>query len=290
MYEDNDQSRLECLYVVNTIMRHANHLSHETIGTKNLIYYTAFFDNGYIELLNNSIISIVNNSDINFDVLIITDEQTKSVIEQQPFNSFIKPKYLILDTPVDGIEASQHKISVYKYEHISNYDKILFIDCDVVCISDVNVIFAHELKHNTLYTARNLNIDYSYHKTLYHGFEFLGDEYVNNMTLKQQKPFNTGQFLFKNSKAMQQHFKNIRWFMVFWTGTYFFEQCFMNYYFCTAAIADDSVLQTHMGIISTVDNEIKFNITSDVCLLHFIAPPLDATVKLKFINSLNLLK
>ena len=69
-----------------------------------------------------------------------------------------------------------------------------------------------------------------------------------------------------------------------WAGEYFFEQAFMCYYFCKAYLTDSNVLQKHMSIVSTVTKS-EYKITKDTCLVHFIAPPLDAKTKSEFIKN-----
>jgi lipopolysaccharide biosynthesis glycosyltransferase len=284
LFEDTDEGRLDCLEELDNKILEASGLSKQSRGTKNLVYYTIYFNKGYIELLDKSITSIINKSKTTFDVLLITDEPTRELILQQPFVSKIAPKFLITETPFDGIEASQNKARVFEYEHIHEYDKVLFLDCDIVCLQDINKILNQDLDTNTLYTARNLNLNHSFHTSFHHGFEFLDQDHVEEMKIAKQWPFNAGQFLFRTSDRMQKHFENINWFMKHWAGEYFFEQAFMCYYFCKAYLTDDSILQQHMSIVSTI-NESQYNITNDTCLVHFIAPPLDAATKLSFINN-----
>lgn len=282
-FVDSDDGRRQCLEQLNTMMFDTRYLDTESKGSKNLIYYTVYFDNGYVELLNKSICSILKNSKVNFDLLLITDLATKDIIVKQEFIKKITPKFLITETPFDGVEASQNKVRIFEFKDVRQYDKILFLDCDIISLGSVNDIFNKELQHNTLYTARNSNLQYWHHKTYHHGFEFLGAEHVREMTNAQQMPFNAGQFLFKMSDRMLKHFNNIKWFIDNWSGEYFFEQAFMNYYFCKAYITDDSILQKYMTLISTT-NKTEYSITNDTRLVHFIAPPLEAKVKLKFID------
>lgn len=283
-FKDTNEDRFLCLSELQEKFYNSHNDSIETIGKKNLIYYTIYFNKGYIELLNKSILSILDTSEITFDLLLITDEDTKKLILQQPFVKKIIPKFLITETPFDGIESSQNKILIFNYEKIKNYDKVLFLDCDVVCIKNINIILKEDIQHDILYTARNINLGYWHHKTFHHGFEFLGDGYVKEMTLAKQMPFNAGQFLFKVSDRMLCHFKNIKWFMDVWCGEYFFEQCFMNYYFCKNYLTDDSILQKYMSIMSTTTTT-EYNFNGDTVLVHFIAPPLDAETKSLFINN-----
>jgi len=205
------------------------------------------------------------------------------LILKQSFVKKITPKFYITETPFDGVVASQNKVRVFEYENIEEYDKVLFLDCDVICLGDINTILNQNINHDTLYTARNSNLAFWHHKTFHHGFEFLDQSHVNEMQMAKQMPFNAGQFLFRNSDRMRAHFNNVCWFMERWTGEYFFEQSFMCYYFCKSYITDDTILQNHMSIINTT-NVTVYNITENTCLIHFIAPPLDAKTKLKHIE------
>lgn len=283
-YEDTDEGRLKCLAEIDLKITEAATQPIDGRGTKNLVYYTIYFNKGYVEILNKSVESILKHSSANFDLLLITDEVTKELILKQPFVKKITPKFHITETPFDGVEASQNKTRVFEYESIEEYDKVLFLDCDVICLKDVNAVLNQSINHDTFYTARNTNLNFWHHKTFHHGFELLGDPHVNEMRMAKQMPFNAGQFLFRVSKRMKAHFDNVKWFMRNWSGEYFFEQAFICYYFCKAYITDDSVLNPRMSIISTT-NKIEYEITKDTCLVHFIAPPLDAATKLAFIEN-----
>lgn len=282
-FEDSEEGRNKCFEELDKKTLEAESLNCISYGNKNLIYYTIFFDKGYVELLNESISSILAHSNVTFDILLITDKDTKEKIELQPFVKKIKPKYLILDTPFDGIEASQYKTRVFEYPNIKEYSNILFLDCDIICIKNIDILFKNTLEDNILYTARNLNLNYGHHKTIHHGFTYLDNKHVFEMTQAKQMPFNAGQFLFKNSNKMQKHFENVNWFMEHWSGEYFFEQAFMNYYFCKAYITESTLLHDKTSIVSTVGNT-DYEITNNTCLVHFIAPPLDANTKLTFIK------
>lgn len=284
IYDDTEEDRKKCLNGLEQKILNTFNYSDASLGNKNLIYYTVYFDKGYTNLLELSINSILKNSKINFDILIITDEPTKKLIENLSFIKKISLKFLITETPFDGVVASQNKTRVFEYEKINEYNNILFLDCDIVCIKDVNIIFKQNLKPDTFYTAYNLNLNYSHHKTFHHGFEMLTDDFVMEMRTNKQMPFNAGQFLFKNSERMREHFNNVCWFMESWAGEYFFEQAFMCYYFCKAYLTDSNVLQKYMSIVSTV-TKTEYKITKDTCLVHFIAPPLDAKTKLEFIKN-----
>jgi hypothetical protein len=281
-YHDTNADRIKCLRTVDQSVSSTFDVPVVPQGSKNLVYFSVYFDKGYVELMNNSLMSIIKHSTTDFDVLIITDESTRKLISRQPFTQLIQPKYHITPTPADGVEASKNKTLIYDFKDVDAYDKILFLDCDVVAVGDVATVFDVCELHNRLYTARGVNIDYHHHRSFHHGFDVVKQSFINEMAAARQYPFNAGQFMFRNSNIMREHFKNLNWFMRVWPGEYFFEQAFMCYYFCKAKITDDA-LNNKLALISTVV-ENSYSLRGKT-LLHFTAPPLDATTKINFINS-----
>jgi hypothetical protein len=251
------------------------------IGKKNLIYYSVYFETGYVDLLLKSVESIITKSKLNFDFLFITDQQTKNLIEKLEFSKKIKINYLITKTPEDGWEASENKIKIYDFLKIKNYDKILFLDCDVICFSDISDIFNIDIQENLLYTAGNDNLSFKDHRSIYHGFDFLDENYISEMKKNNQMPFNSGQFLFKNSPEMKIHFKNVKEMLKKWKGEYFFEQCFMNYYFCKNKLTNNIDFNKKVLIF----NYEQFKNAKKTCLVHFIGPVLNAKAKINLINN-----
>lgn len=253
---------------------------HKIKTGKNLIYYT-LFDTGsdYVEMLSNSIKSLGCNE--SFDVLVFTDEATKSKI--QKFLLGYPVMYKVIDTPIDGIEASKVKTKIYDFENINDYENILFLDADTVCIGNVMDIFSQSMEYNKLYTAYNSNLTIQFHtKSLYHGFLVATEADVEQLRINNQMPFNAGQFLFKNSSGMKQHFDNVNWFMQNWPGEYFFEQAFMNHYFCMNNLTDVNVLNKFVKLIPASNMMPPEN---DQMILHFIGPALDGKAKISHIEN-----
>lgn len=253
------------------------------IKNKNLIYYSVYFDTGYVDLLHKSIESILSKSNLNFEFLIITDRPTKQIIDKLSFSKEIKINFLITKTPEDGWQASENKTKIFQYSKINDYEKILFLDCDIICVSDISKIFDIVIQNNILYTAGNENLTFEDHLTIHHGFDFLNSEYCEEMKKNNQMPFNSGQFLFKNSIEMKIHFQNIKNLLKNWIGEYFFEQCFMNYYFCKNNLTNNVDLNEKVLISDAFGDLTK---KQNKCLIHLIKPVLDAQAKLNYINNL----
>lgn len=252
------------------------------IKNKNLIYYTVYFDSGYVDLLELSINSIKEKSKINFDILIITDQATRELILKREFSQKTKLNFFITETPKDGWEASRNKLLIYDYKKINSYNKILFLDCDIICRSDISDIFNMHLDDGILYTASPENISYEDHLSIYYGFPFLGDHYVKDMKNLYQMPFNAGQFLFKNCWEMQNNFNKVNKLIKMWVGEYFFEQCFMNYYFCKKNLTNFSSLKRYISVITIEYDEM--DAIEKYPLIHFSAPPTNASKKIEFIK------
>ncbi len=248
-------------------------------GNKNLLYYSVYFNTGYIDLLCLSLETIFKHSNVNFDVLIITDKETKELLETKPAIELVNPKFHITSTPEDGVAASQNKLLVFDYEAIHNYGKILFLDADVVAAEDISRIFKPELTTDKIYSVAGGEGDPKLFRTLYHGFKELPLSFVHNAEKKGQIPFNAGQFLFVNSPRMVAHFENIHWLMDNWPADYFFEQSFMCYYFAKLGMIDVNYLANYI-LITDSDTEVLLNKP----LIHFTRPPLDAREKYKKIK------
>lgn len=281
-FSDTNQGRVECLSAVDDLISKTCASTVVQQGKKNLIYYSVYFDKGYVELLNNSLMSIIKHATIDFDVLIITDKATRRLINRQPFVKFVQPRFHITPTPIDGVDASKNKTLIYDYADVDEYDKILFLDCDVVAVGDIASVFDVCVEQNKLYTVKGENIIFNQHRLLHHGFDVVKQSFIDEMTNAHQYPFNAGQFMFRNSNIMREHFNNLNWFIRAWSGEYFFEQAFMCYYFCKAKITDGS-LNSKFALISTVVKNAYS--LQDKVLLHFTAPPLDAYTKINFINN-----
>lgn len=285
IFQNNQEGQLECLYTINHMVSALIGKKDISIGVKNLIYYSIFFDTGYVELLDLSLQSIIETSKIDFDLLIITDETTKDKIEKLQSIKRFNYDFHIVSTPEGGVEASKTKCFIFDYSKINDYSKILFLDADIVFVSDINSIFNSQIETNKIYGTRPYDLKTRCFKDIFHGFEVVPEETIQEFIKNEQNGFNAGQFLIKNSTLMQEHFKNVRWFMENWPGKYFFEQCFINYYFAKNASIDQLLFKYVYICNITVEKYQNFNLEKDICAIHFTAPPLEAKEKIKYIKN-----
>ena len=202
-------------------------------GGKNLLYFSVFLSDEYVDLLYISLKSIIANTpNINFDVLIMTDAATKVKIQAFDIISNFNVDYMLSGPVNKGPLASLKKLNIFDYEKISEYSKILFFDADIVCIKDLNIIFQKELVPEKLYVCSTPKSTSKLLSSVTHGIMYLSEFDATTITENASiATFNAGQFLFLNSSRMKNHFGNVRWLKNVWPGEYFYEQSFMNYYF-----------------------------------------------------------
>ena len=202
-------------------------------GGKNLLYFSVFFSEDYVDLLYICLKSIIANTPtINFDVLIITDAATKVKIQAFDIISKFNVDYMLSKNVNTGPLASLKKLNIFDYVKISDYSKILFFDADIICIRDLNIIFQKELVPEKLYVCSTPKSNSKLLSSVTHGIMYLTE--LDAVTMNENPniiAFNAGQFLFLNSSRMKGHFDNVRWLRNAWPGEYFYEQSFMNYYF-----------------------------------------------------------
>ena len=168
----------------------------ETTGLKNLIYMCVFHQENYINLLKLLITSISVKANIDretTDILIITCPSFQPLIQKELEGFDLPIHYYILDLHT-LMEASCSKLKIFQYEHIDKYQKILYLDTDVLVNSDVNVLFNLEISSEKLYALEEGNI----------GHEFWGVQFFDFTKFNRNTPaFSAGVFYIMNSLSMK---------------------------------------------------------------------------------------
>jgi len=160
-----------------------------------------FHQQNYINLLKLLITSISENANINkekTDILIITSSLFQPLI-QKDIESFNLPlHYYILDLHT-LMESSCCKLNIFHYNEIDKYEKLLYLDTDVLINSDVNLLFDIEISSEKLYALEEGKI----------GDEFWGSIFFDFTKFNQNaNAFSAGVFYFMNSLSMKKLFED----------------------------------------------------------------------------------
>lgn len=283
-YKDIDYDRKHLLNVSEGLCQDIKTQENKEYGKKNLIYFSVFGD-GYLLLLRFLLESIhFNTPKKNFDIMIICDEEcSKKIIEWKVISCF-RYDFMIVNTPEDGVDASINKCKIFSYNKINTYNKILFVDCDMLALKDVNIIFDNDFNNDILYTVYNKQVGFNAHSSYTHGLSKISKEFELKLEQKNQRAFNAGQFLLKNSTKMKNHFNKILWLINNWPSSYFFEQSFMVTYFCRNFITEAEVLNKYFEILIIPKNQQinKFH-SDETVFIHFAGPPLNSDSKINYI-------
>jgi len=289
-FEDTPEDRSKVLSVLKEKFLTSSKLSNVVTGNKNLIYYSVCGDDYWFELFQLSLFSLIKQGEINYDVLVITSESFKQKILQLEIKE-LNIYFLIVPEPVSNIEPSINKLLIYQYKKLTDYSKVLFLDCDILAVKPFSQIFLKNIDckklHTYIHSEFIIKHKHYAHITPWHGIGVATNEDLIKLKEEDQIPFNAGQYLFVPNEQMISHFENVHWFSKEWPQKYFFEQSLMTHYFCLNSITSHSALTDVFQLMSIKDkSNIEINI-KDVSgsLIHFIGESTNAESKLNFIRA-----
>lgn len=153
---------------------------------KKYLLYFAISDKKYIDLLDLCIESITTYSSFIPEIVVLY--------------SFLGTK---LDNFTNGIYVTNKNIdttyNLKLYTHlipnIESYEKILYIDCDILCIRNLIDIYDDIIKEDTLYVMKEQDYDIN-HESFSIGYT---PEELELLTSRNSIPFNSGVMGFKPS-------------------------------------------------------------------------------------------
>ena len=172
----------------------------------NLIYISVFCQHSYIELLKLLMKSLWERGGINIaatEFLIMTSEEFEPIIRHE-LSEYPFVIHYFIQTVNTIMEASSSRLSIFDYENIDRYDKILYLDTDVLINSDVNRLLDIDICNNKLYVVEEGDLT--------------GDSwgwwlFTGTNIDKKTTAFSAGVMFFKNSRPMKHLFINIQGYM-----------------------------------------------------------------------------
>ena len=205
---------------------------------RDLIYYTIGYGTGFIPLLDMSLKTLrVYHPTI--DVAVICDE---SIVED--CGSLVS-KYNVILLPCQNAktpeEASMHKLLIFHYPLIHSYDRILFLDADILVHVSVDPMFEKVVDPTKLYVYIERTA-IEEHANLFWSLQTYQQRHYDYFRAHNIFVFNAGCFFFYVNDEMKKHFEAVIEMIRGHVGSFFYEQSFMNVYFNTHALTDGSVL------------------------------------------------
>jgi len=161
-----------------------------------------FYQKSYINLLKLLVDSISVKANIQKEttnLLIMTSPEFQPLIQQELSKTSLSFKYNILSLTT-LMEAGSCRLNIFKYENIDKYDKILYLDTDVLINGDLNILFQHPIDSSKLYALEEGNIGHEYW-----GGQFFDKSKYNISTAG----FSTGVLYFCNSLEIKQLFQSV---------------------------------------------------------------------------------
>jgi hypothetical protein len=228
---------------------------------KSCIFCCVFNQEKYVEMfyLLLESINIYGNLGDNVDLLVYTSTPFMNMIKQSHlFNERVK--FEINDT-YDSIElACKARLDLFNLECVSNYDKILYLDTDVLVKDDIVKVF-NVINDDILYVLEEGTID---HYRDFYGATLFGEE-INNY--EDKTGFTSGIMAFNNCEKIKDLFHKIKEDII--NRPHYFEchdQPYIIYSAFKYNLYNNKILKSLV-----VNNDL--NIFSDKVIHHFPGGP-----------------
>jgi predicted O-methyltransferase YrrM len=169
----------------------------------NCIFVCVFYEKKYIDMLYLLLesIFIYGNLDKNTNVLIYTSTLFMNIIKQSRLFNSEKIMFELNDTYNSIDSACKARLDFFTLHSISNYNKILYLDTDILVKDCINKVF-DVCQEDILYALEEGIIDHEFWgKTLF------GREIHN---YRDQTAFSSGVLLFNNCEKIKDLFRNIK--------------------------------------------------------------------------------
>lgn len=226
----------------------------------NCIFITIFNQEKYVDMFFYLLESIFTYGKLDDEthILVYTSTDFMNMIKQNGL--FNKEKiYFEINNTYNNVDKScKARLDLFKLESIKNYNKILYLDTDVLVKDDINKVFK-VCKEDILYVLEEGTIDDEYD---YWGKTLFGDE-VNNY--EDKSAFSSGILLFKNCIKMKNLFSKINESIAN-KFHYFNDQPHIVYNAFKYNLFNNKILKTY-----AINNSA--NVYSDKIIHHFPGQP-----------------
>jgi hypothetical protein len=246
----------------------------DLLQNKNLVYLGVFFNKKYLQLLKILLISVKLFSALeSIDFLIMTSEDFATDIQDLSDDVGIPLKLMFIDTSrLKG--AAFARLYIFEYEHLMSYEKILYLDTDIIIQGNLANVFSEPIE-DKLHGMSEGTIDHEIHGGMWFDFSTID---------KNTVALNSGILLFKPTETMKtiftetiEHVDNLRA-----NGGQMpscEDQAFINYHFIKANKYDNTLMEKY-GLIYCIDPPPPPSAPTNIVICHFVWPIGNAKHKL----------
>lgn len=170
-----------------------------------LVYSCVFVKKEYIEIIN-KLLTTFNKykENRNITYLIITspdfEKDIRKIFEKLDIIYDIFLIDILNENELDNVyESTYSRYRIFEYPKIDDFKKIMYLDCDIVIVNNINPIFS--IDTNDKFYFMNEKKDRYCHCSL-----FSDDEFNN---LNENQTFTTAVILFENNDIIKDYMRNI---------------------------------------------------------------------------------
>jgi alpha-N-acetylglucosamine transferase len=136
------------------------------------------------------------------DLLLITSPNLINDIVQKTSQLSVSLKINVVTLNISDImNAACSRLLIFNVINLENYDKLLYLDTDILINSNINKILDLPIDDDKLYVAAEMTLD-----SYFHGKQFYSDPPQVDLT---QDAFSSSVLYFKNSPKIKELFKQI---------------------------------------------------------------------------------
>jgi hypothetical protein len=226
----------------------------------NLVYICVFYNSKYIRLLELLLLSLRVYSTYSFDILILTSPDFQSPIQTLVDRLDIPCKLHCI--PCTSIfEAACSRLHIFDWPEIGNYDKLFYLDTDILIRRDLTPVFSIDLD-DCLYGIPSGTL-----KSLHFGGEFFDFTRVDPST----PGMNSGTLLFPQSTAIRDLFSRTLAHIHAYTSKppYALDQPFINYHAFSSHMCNTTFLTPY---ISLYEDTLHVDNADTALVCHFSYP------------------
>lgn len=229
----------------------------------NLIVISVFLKKEYVELAELLLNSIYKYGDLDksTDILMYTSTEFMGLIREKIGRSII---FKTNDSIQTVVGAASARLDMFDFPEFANYEKILYLDTDVLIIRPLAPIFDLATE-DRLYALEegSLDLEVPYD---YWGKDLFAPGEVE--ALEDRTGFSTGVLLFKNTETIRALFQRIKAHIAITPGLGFFEQGHVVYNTIKSDLKENQAMKPYVAI-----NETSVRTTKTI--LHFAGSPGD---------------